>query len=102
MVKEFLFGIFGVFIILSFQFISYIEPFAVMIITPHALIGVIWGHILMGLTLTMPSIMGVIPRLLNHGRSYGCNIFGFTGYSSSLLSARRYESDEKKIIEEGV
>ena len=31
-----------------------------MIIIPLALIGVIWGHILMGLTLTMPSIMGFI------------------------------------------
>jgi len=60
MVKAFLLGIFGVFIILSFQFRSYIEPFAVMIIIPLALIGVIWGHILMGLTLTMPSIMGFI------------------------------------------
>ncbi len=60
MVKAFLLGIFGVFIILSFQFRSYIEPFAVMIIIPFALIGVIWGHIFMGLTLTMPSIMGFI------------------------------------------
>jgi len=60
MAKAFILGIFGVFIILSFQFRSYIEPFAVMIIIPLALIGVIWGHILMGLTLTMPSIMGFI------------------------------------------
>lgn len=60
MVKAFFLGIFGVFIILSMQFRSYIEPFAVMIIIPLALIGVIWGHILMGLTLTMPSIMGFI------------------------------------------
>lgn len=60
MVKAFFLGIFGVFIILSFQFRSYVEPFAVMIIIPLALIGVIWGHIFMGLTLTMPSIMGYI------------------------------------------
>ncbi|MFT5697820.1 MAG: HAE1 family hydrophobic/amphiphilic exporter-1 [Desulforhopalus sp.] len=60
MVKAFMLGIFGVFIILSLQFRSYIEPLAVMIIIPLALIGVIWGHILMGLTLTMPSIMGYV------------------------------------------
>lgn len=60
MVKAFLLGIFGVFIILSFQFRSYIEPLTVMVIIPLALIGVIWGHILLGLTLTMPSIMGFI------------------------------------------
>ncbi len=60
MIKAFLFGIFGVFIILSLQFRSYLEPFAVMVIIPFALIGVIWGHILLGLNLTMPSIMGFV------------------------------------------
>lgn len=60
MVRAFLLGIFGVFIILSIQFRSYIEPLAVMAIIPLALIGVIWGHLLMGLNLTMPSIMGYI------------------------------------------
>lgn len=60
MVKAFLIGIFGVYILLSLQFRNYIEPLAVMVLIPFALIGVIWGHILMGLTLTMPSIMGFI------------------------------------------
>ena len=34
------------------------EPLIVMSIIPLALIGVIWGHLLMGLSLTMPSIIG--------------------------------------------
>ncbi len=60
MVKAFIIGVFGVFILLSLQFRSYLEPLIVMVIIPLALIGVIWGHILMGLDLTMPSIMGFI------------------------------------------
>lgn len=60
MVKAFLIGIFGVFIILSLQFKSYLEPLIVMVLIPFALIGVIWGHILLGLNMSMPSIMGFI------------------------------------------
>jgi multidrug efflux pump subunit AcrB len=58
--KAFLVGIFGIFVLLSFQFKSYIEPLVVMAVIPLALIGVIWGHILMGLDLSMPSIMGFV------------------------------------------
>lgn len=60
MAKAMLIGIFGVFILLSMQFKSYIEPLTVMAIIPFALIGVIWGHIMMGLDLSMPSIMGFV------------------------------------------
>jgi len=60
MAKAFVVGLFGVFILLSFQFRSYIEPFVVLVAIPLALIGVIWGHLLMGLQFTMPSMMGFI------------------------------------------
>lgn len=53
-----LFGIFGIFILLSFQFRSYIEPLVVISTIPLAFIGVVWGHVLMGLDLSMVSIMG--------------------------------------------
>lgn len=56
----FLVGIAGVFMLLSFQFGSYSEPICVLTAIPMALIGVIWGHLLMGLDLTMPSMMGFI------------------------------------------
>jgi multidrug efflux pump subunit AcrB len=58
--RGFLIGIIGVFILLSFQFRSYIEPIVVMLAIPFALIGVVWGHILMGLELCMPSMMGFV------------------------------------------
>jgi len=60
MVRGFMIGLVGIFILLSFQFRSYIEPAAVMLTIPLAMIGVIWGHLLMGLELSMPSIMGAV------------------------------------------
>lgn len=56
----FLFGLIGVFILLSFQFRSYIEPLAVITAIPLSFIGVIWGHWLMGLDITMPSVVGFV------------------------------------------
>ena len=58
--KGFLIGLFGLFAILSFQFRSYLEPVIVMLAIPLALIGVIWGHLLLGHSLSMPSIMGFV------------------------------------------
>ncbi len=60
MVRAFVIGLFGVFVLLSFQFKSYLEPFVVLVAIPLAMIGVIWGHLLMGLQFTMPSMMGFI------------------------------------------
>ncbi len=60
MSKGFILGLFGIFAILSFQFRSYFEPFVVMLAIPLALVGVIWGHFLLGYSLSMPSIMGFV------------------------------------------
>lgn len=51
-------GLLGVFALLSFQFRSYLEPFAVMLAIPLALIGVLWGHLIMGVDVSMPSMLG--------------------------------------------
>jgi HAE1 family hydrophobic/amphiphilic exporter-1 len=58
MLRGLLIGLVGVFILLSFQFRSYIEPVVVMIAIPLALIGVVYGHWIMGLDLSMPSMLG--------------------------------------------
>ena len=58
MIRGFSLGLLGIFMLLSFQFRSYLEPLSVMFIIPLALIGVIWGHLLMGLNMTMPGIIG--------------------------------------------
>jgi len=56
----FVLGIAGVFFLLSFQFRNYREPLIVLMNIPLALIGVIWGHKLMGLDITMPSMIGFV------------------------------------------
>lgn len=58
--RAFLMGLIGIFLLLSFQFRSYLEPLTVMIAIPLGLIGVVWGHWLLGLSLSMPSMMGFV------------------------------------------
>ncbi|MBD3657116.1 efflux RND transporter permease subunit [Marinobacter sp.] len=53
-----LIGLLGIFLILSFQFRSYVEPLIVMLSIPLALLGSVWGHVLMGYNLSMPSLIG--------------------------------------------
>ncbi|NQV98549.1 MAG: efflux RND transporter permease subunit [Rhodospirillales bacterium] len=60
MIRGFLIGLIGVFLLLSFQFKSYIEPLVVMIIIPFAFIGAVGGHVLLGLDFTMPSMLGFV------------------------------------------
>ncbi len=60
MVRGFLLGLIGVFLLLSFQFKSYAEPLVVMIIIPFAFIGAVAGHGLLGLDFTMPSMLGFV------------------------------------------
>lgn len=55
-----LIGLLGVFILLSFQFRSYVEPLIVMAAIPLALIGVVAGHLVMQINLCMPSILGFV------------------------------------------
>ena len=56
--RNFLIGLLGVFLVLSFQFRSYVEPVIVMAAIPLALIGVVFGHLAMGYELSMPSMVG--------------------------------------------
>ncbi|HTN35309.1 MAG TPA: efflux RND transporter permease subunit [Marinobacter sp.] len=53
-----LIGLIGIFVILSFQFRSYVEPLIVMVSIPLAFIGALWGHVLMGYYISMPSLIG--------------------------------------------
>src|SRR5690606_21707828 len=53
-------GLFGVFVLLSLQFRSYIAPVVVMMAIPFAFVGVVWGHLLMGMPLSSQSVFGLI------------------------------------------
>ncbi len=58
--RGFIIGILAVYLLLALMFRSYVEPLAVLIAIPTGLIGAIWGHIFMGLDLSMPSMVGLV------------------------------------------
>ncbi len=49
-----------IYVILAWLFGSYIQPFAVMLAIPFSLIGVVWGHWILGYQLTFLSLIGVV------------------------------------------
>ncbi|THH35154.1 efflux RND transporter permease subunit [Aliishimia ponticola] len=51
-------GLVGVYVVLAFQFRSYSLPVVVMMSIPFALIGTILGHWALGLSMSMPSLIG--------------------------------------------
>lgn len=59
-ISGFALGSFGVFLLLSLQFRNYREPLLVMLNIPLALIGAVWGHLIMGLDFTLPSMIGFV------------------------------------------
>ena len=59
LLSNLLIGLVGVYLILVFQFRSYLQPIAVILAIPMGFIGVVWGHLAMGLDLTMPSMVGL-------------------------------------------
>lgn len=56
--RGFVIGLVGIYLVLSFQFRSYIEPVIVMLTIPLAFLGVVWGHVAMGYNISMPSLVG--------------------------------------------
>ncbi len=49
-----------IYVILAWLFSSYIQPIAVMLAIPFGIIGVIWGHYLLGYELTFLSMIGFV------------------------------------------
>jgi HAE1 family hydrophobic/amphiphilic exporter-1 len=49
-----------IYVILAWLFSSYTQPLLVMMAIPFAIIGMIWGHIIMGFNLTVLSLIGFV------------------------------------------
>ncbi|MCA9279902.1 MAG: efflux RND transporter permease subunit [Phycisphaeraceae bacterium] len=47
-----------IYVVLAWLFQSYLQPIIVMTAIPFAIIGVVWGHLLMGYTMTFLSLVG--------------------------------------------
>ncbi|WP_323785783.1 efflux RND transporter permease subunit [Thalassovita sp.] len=52
-------GLIGVYLILAFQFRSFIQPVVVIAAIPLSLIGVMWGHMALGMQISLPSLVGL-------------------------------------------
>jgi multidrug efflux pump subunit AcrB len=50
----------GIYVILAWLFESYLQPLAVMLAIPFGIIGIVWGHLLLGFDLTFLSIIGFV------------------------------------------
>lgn len=46
--------------LLTMQFTSYVQPAIIMAVIPFGIIGALWGHALMGLPLTLFSVLGLV------------------------------------------
>lgn len=60
MIRGAVIGSLAIFIVLSFAFRSYIEPFIVLLAVPLGVMGAIVGHLLLGMVISMMSIVGLI------------------------------------------
>jgi multidrug efflux pump subunit AcrB len=56
----FMMALLMIFVLLAVLFRSYMQPAIVMSAIPFGLVGAIWGHIVMGLDLTLISMFGVV------------------------------------------
>ena len=62
--RELMFGMYGlllvIYILLAIPFKSYFQPLVVMMVIPFGIVGAVMGHWIMGMNLTLLSLMGVL------------------------------------------
>ena len=56
----FVVALFGIFALLAIPLKSYVQPLIIMSAIPFGLVGAIWGHMALGLDVTMFSMMGLV------------------------------------------
>lgn len=60
MARGMILGLFGIFVLLSLQFRTYIEPILVMLAVPFAFVGVVWGLAAIDSPLTTQGLLGFV------------------------------------------
>ncbi|MCP4573858.1 MAG: efflux RND transporter permease subunit [bacterium] len=58
--RGFVMAVFVIYVLLAVLFKSYTQPAIIMSAIPFGLVGAVWGHILMGMDLTLISMFGVV------------------------------------------
>jgi multidrug efflux pump subunit AcrB len=59
LIRNLAMGLIGVWLILAFQFRSFIQPVAVFLAIPLGVVGMMWGHLALGMQLSLPSFVGL-------------------------------------------
>lgn len=60
MSKKFLFALILIYILMAIPLKSYTQPLIVMSVIPFGIVGAIWGHIVLGMDLSIMSMCGVV------------------------------------------
>ncbi len=58
--RGFMIAVFGIFMVMAAIFRSYIQPLLIVIIIPFGVIGAFWGHMLLGIPVTLISLFGIV------------------------------------------
>jgi len=58
--RGFLFAVLAIYALLAIPLRSYVQPLLIVSAIPFGLVGAVWGHLLMGLDLTILSMFGVV------------------------------------------
>ena len=53
-------ALFGIFTLLAVPLKSYVQPLIIMSAIPFGFVGAVWGHIIMGVDVSMMSVMGLV------------------------------------------
>ena len=56
----FLFALVGMYVLIAIPLRSYFQPLIVMCVIPFGLVGAIWGHVFLGLNLSIMSMCGIV------------------------------------------
>ena len=58
--KGFVVALFVIYALMAIPFKSYVQPLIVMTAVPFGIVGAVWGHLIMGLSMSMLSMCGLI------------------------------------------
>ncbi len=60
LIRGLIIALFGIFLLIATIFRSYIQPFLIMLTIPFGLIGAVIGHMIMGYTVSLMSLFGMV------------------------------------------
>jgi multidrug efflux pump subunit AcrB len=58
--RGFLIAVLGIYVVMAAIFRSYVQPALIVIVIPFGIIGAFWGHMLLGIPVTLISLFGIV------------------------------------------